>query len=469
MATFETTTKGPGVDNKQTSESSAPVQAYAKLEGEDFCYYIRTLQVTLGRKVKNPDSVDIPLGNIKSVSRQHARLFYNFATQRFELVIFGKNGAFVNEQFVEQGATVPLENKTKIQIGDLSFVFLLPRMDVEEAPQNESSGYISAPQQLEKKRLLHEVKRKRPSIQLSPPKEDCFAKSMSPSDDTTLYTSKDSKPPYSYASLIAQAINSDKNKKMTLHGIYTFITTNYPYYKMTSNGWQNSIRHNLSLNAAFIKVPRKDSEPGKGAFWTIDADAEVQFKKGIYKKPKRAYSTSKDVASPTSPHKRMRLETDDLAHKRMRSETDHLEEEDDDDNDNDLETDEFSADVDQEKAQILDSNFAQVDEEERQQELAVESTELLTEQVPDLKCEPSSSPTSHSASPMSPSPSVAVQMQLQDTIRQHLLDPTKYPLPPSIAQLLPQAIAQLPPQLAGQISSTLSSVAGKTKPDNATL
>lgn len=112
MATFETaTTKGSAIDNKQTSESAAPVQAYAKLESEDFCYYIRTLQVTLGRRVKKPDSVDIPLGNIKSVSRQHARLFYNFSTQRFELMIYGKNGAFVNEQFVEKGATVPLENK----------------------------------------------------------------------------------------------------------------------------------------------------------------------------------------------------------------------------------------------------------------------------------------------------------------------------------------------------------------------
>jgi len=251
MATFETTKKGPAIDNKQTSESSAPVQAYAKLESDDFCYYIRTLQVTLGRKVKKPDSVDIPLGNIKSVSRQHARLFYNFSTQRFELMIFGKSSLLkrgllcrwkTGELAIHCTAkTTPLTrttSRTKIQIGDLSFVFLLPRIDVEEAPQNESSGYISAPQQLEKKRLLHQVKRKRPSIQLSSPKEDCWANSMSPADDITQYVSKDSKPPYSYASLIAQAISSDKNKKMTLHGIYTFIATHYPYYQMASNGWQ---------------------------------------------------------------------------------------------------------------------------------------------------------------------------------------------------------------------------------------
>lgn len=93
------------------SIDSGPVQAYAKLEGDDFSYYIRTLQVSLGRKVTNPDAVDIPLGNTKSVSRQHARLFYNFSLQRFELTVFGKNGAFVNEQFIERGQTVPLDNK----------------------------------------------------------------------------------------------------------------------------------------------------------------------------------------------------------------------------------------------------------------------------------------------------------------------------------------------------------------------
>ena len=89
----------------------APVQAYAKLESESFCYYIRTLQVMLGRKASSSDQVDIHLGPTKAISRQHARLSYNFATQRFELMIFGKNGAFVNEQFVEKGEVVPLENR----------------------------------------------------------------------------------------------------------------------------------------------------------------------------------------------------------------------------------------------------------------------------------------------------------------------------------------------------------------------
>ena len=93
-----------------------------------------------------------------------------------------------------------------------------------------------------------------------------------------------SKPPFSYASLIAQAILASPDQRMTLSSIYHWIIGSYPYYANQSNGWQNSIRHNLSLNKCFIKLPRTEHESGKGAFWTFDPNYLHLYENGYLRK-----------------------------------------------------------------------------------------------------------------------------------------------------------------------------------------
>ncbi|KAK4336704.1 hypothetical protein RND71_043450 [Anisodus tanguticus] len=117
----------------------------------------------------------------------------------------------------------------------------------------------------------------------------------------------DAKPPYSYAQLIVQAISSAPEKQLTLSGIYSYITRKYPYYTIADKGWQNSIRHNLSLNRYFMKVPRSQEEPGKGSFWKIDPSSENKLIEQAFKRRrqrpmscfKRDNSSRSTPASPS--------------------------------------------------------------------------------------------------------------------------------------------------------------------------
>ncbi|KAG9341863.1 hypothetical protein JZ751_018587 [Albula glossodonta] len=92
------------------------------------------------------------------------------------------------------------------------------------------------------------------------------------------------RPPYSYSALIAMAIQSSQDGKLTLNQIYHYVAKNFPFYKKSHAGWQNSIRHNLSLNDCFKKVPRDEDDPGKGSYWTVDKNCKKMFDNGSFRR-----------------------------------------------------------------------------------------------------------------------------------------------------------------------------------------
>lgn len=111
-----------------------------------------------------------------------------------------------------------------------------------------------------------------------------------------------SKPPYSYASLIGMSILRAPNRRLTLAQIYKWISDTFSYYRASDTGWQNSIRHNLSLNKAFIKQERPKDDPGKGNYWAIEAGMESQFVKD---KPTRRPTSSTESNNATGPGVRL--------------------------------------------------------------------------------------------------------------------------------------------------------------------
>ncbi|XP_061840204.1 forkhead box protein K1 [Nerophis lumbriciformis] len=319
-------------------------QALARLEGRDFEFVMRQRTVTVGRNSSH-GPVDINMGHSSFISRRHLQVSHDEAGG-FSLRCLGKNGVFVDGVFQRRGAPpLPLPRECVFRFPStvikIQFVSLLaveerrekeapsppvrpllphisplkisiPTMQQHEehirafgSPLPSPTGTISVPNscpasprgagssgyrygrnvtpdlQLAAEYAVKAISehRRGPTDQKGGAGEsrgESAGGGDSPKDE--------SKPPYSYAQLIVQAISSAPDKQLTLSGIYAHITKHYPYYRTADKGWQNSIRHNLSLNRYFLKVARSQDEPGKGSFWRVDSASEIKLVEQAFRK-----------------------------------------------------------------------------------------------------------------------------------------------------------------------------------------
>lgn len=338
--------------------TNSEVQAYAKIAGRTWTFYVKALKIVIGRSTDSShghshshtssmedsiegiggsggnnttsDSVDIDLGPSKVVSRRHAVIQYNLDARRWELFIYGRNGIKVDgvRLNLPYGAPYVLGSGNILDIGGTQMMFILP-----DAAPSIADSFLKGLQ-----RYYNPDKRPRTGIftagggYYGPPGRGGFANDnlrrgtdynngngikafqmYSKNGSTMAETSegetddqdysreeaKDMKPPYSYATMITRAILSNPQGVLSLSEIYSWISSHFAYYRYSKQGWQNSIGHNLSLNKAFEKVPRKPDEPGKGMKWQISGTYRRDFMKkwhdGTLNKGKRGTSVARQL------------------------------------------------------------------------------------------------------------------------------------------------------------------------------
>ncbi|KAJ3294632.1 Pre-rRNA-processing protein fhl1 [Borealophlyctis nickersoniae] len=253
--------------------------------------------------------------------------------EKFEMSVYGKNGAFINDKHVScNSKAVPLDHGSKLRIGDIELYFILPRME----PQSPM------PTQIQEQKLARRPasptpgqdeqnpppakKQKRSSPEKRDPKNPIWidtsvgqiAAASEGSGSSASPSRKDSKPKsaasttpsgyehqrpsLSYAALIAEAIGSAPEGRITLKDMYTYISEHYPFYSLDQTGWQNCLRHTLSLHKAFVKTRR--TEKGKGAWWSLDKKYEHLISP-VTRRPRDTYPVHNSSQTGTAPTSRV--------------------------------------------------------------------------------------------------------------------------------------------------------------------
>ena len=288
--------------------SKEGVQAYAKLTGKDWTFYVKRLKNNIGRPPEgtnplptgplagnaladNDDGVHIDLGPSKMVSRQHAEVSYDSDSERWTILVHGRNGVRIDNRVIRKDERHDLVSGEVVEIGGVEMMFVLPEtdgslkvhrrylqraglisMEDDEAKdqaaglptltdrassigpsrgQNGGTGptpIAPAPPDYRRPGTPVSARSKAPySARKSPAYTNGGTILLSGDDvDLSLDSNSHIKPSYSYAQMISQAILATPEEKLTLNGIYTYIMDKYAYYRhQLGGGWQVSWNSDL--------------------------------------------------------------------------------------------------------------------------------------------------------------------------------------------------------------------------------
>ncbi|KAL8673327.1 MAG: hypothetical protein Q9168_002251 [Polycauliona sp. 1 TL-2023] len=314
---------------------------------------------SIGSIVSSPVSridapnVDIDLGPSKMISRCHAEVLYQTNDAIWRLEVKSRNGVKLNDKQLRQGQESALGCGDVLEIDGTQMMFVTADAKQEIHPMflNRLEGATERGETAQADKLSHahpQTSYARPRA-TSPPRATAaattpsrsnggamiapappdYVKPVTPSrspkkqphsssavkesptfkrgyvietTDQIDYTdeiTKDLKPAIPYAVMITQAILSTPEDCLPLNKIYDYIMANYAYYRHLATNWQNSIRHNLSLNPNFEKVPRGPNDPGKGMKWRLVEGKKQEMMQAVAKHVKKSNARPPSVS--TSP------------------------------------------------------------------------------------------------------------------------------------------------------------------------
>lgn len=314
VAPYPITVASEHANDRYDGETASSIQAYAKICGAHWTYYINTTTINVGRTPEpgarssigfraesspgvggDEPNVHIDLGPHKHVSRHHATLFFDSSDLKWHVRIEGRNGLRVNNMMLKRGQQRAIECGDILEIANTQMMFVTANEkaiiddsflrklqeetsedeQVDEAYQQSASAAHAPKPSISYHDVKQHVHRPptaipvapgfvRPTTPVQSARKVVGAPDRSPAlgdatntaateeIDYSLDAYKEWKPTCSYSVMIGRAILSTRDEAMTLNGIYKWISNNFAYYRYNNTNWK--VRHVLCLPIPIVPL-----------------------------------------------------------------------------------------------------------------------------------------------------------------------------------------------------------------------